>query len=73
MQDSTVALDSGTQPASAPLPPGEWNPPAPDETLVADPRAGLTPSQLVERKLVTLLGASSLPVSTLQTARLTRR
>ena len=74
MKDGTVTLDASSQPASEPLPPGtERNPPAPDETLVADPRAGLTPSQLVERKLVTLLGASSLPVSTLQTARLTRR
>jgi hypothetical protein len=38
----------------------------PDETeeaLVEDVRAGLTPSQMVERKLVSLLKSSPLPVS----------
>jgi hypothetical protein len=42
-------------------------PPRPDghphEALVADERAGLTPSQLVERKLISLLKANPLPVS----------
>jgi hypothetical protein len=34
-----------------------------EELLVADDRAGLTPSQLVERKLIYLLKAEPLPVS----------
>ncbi|HYT89970.1 MAG TPA: hypothetical protein VEL76_14790 [Gemmataceae bacterium] len=37
-----------------------------DEMMVADARAGLTPSQMVERKLVFLLRATPLPVSCLQ-------
>ncbi len=44
-------------------------PPAPDETLVSDPRAGLSPAQLVERKLVLLLPGTPLPMSWLQAAR----
>jgi hypothetical protein len=48
-------------------------PPASEETLVADSRAGLTPSQLVERKLAALLSATPIPVSHLQLNRLTRR
>jgi hypothetical protein len=39
-----------------------------DETLVADARGGLTPSQMVERKLIGLLRGTSLPVSQLMTA-----
>jgi hypothetical protein len=35
----------------------------PDEVLVVDARAALTPAQLVERKLADLLGAAPLPVS----------
>jgi hypothetical protein len=35
----------------------------PEEALVADTRAALTPAQLVERKLVYLLNANPLPVS----------
>jgi hypothetical protein len=40
-----------------------------EESLVADDRAGLTPSQMVERKLVTLLKTNPLPVSQLSTGR----
>ncbi len=38
-----------------------------EETLVADARAGLTPSQMVERKLRGLLRGGPLPVSQLLT------
>ncbi len=44
-----------------------------EETLVADPRGAMTPSQLVERKLVRLLRATPLPVSMLHTGRYTGR
>jgi hypothetical protein len=37
-----------------------------EEALVADPRAGLTPSQMVERKLLSLLDGRALPVSHVQ-------
>lgn len=40
-----------------------------EESLVADDRAGLTPSQMVERKLVSLLKTNPLPVSQLSTGR----
>jgi hypothetical protein len=40
--------------------------PPPTESLVQDARAGLTPSQLVERKLATLLRSTPLPVSQMQ-------
>ena len=40
---------------------------ATEEVMVADVRAGLTPSQMVERKLVSLLKATPLPMSRLQT------
>jgi hypothetical protein len=62
-----------TVPGSEPVVPAP--PPAvpAEETLVADARAGLTPAQFVERKLVALLQATPLPVSHLQTARVTRR
>lgn len=36
---------------------------AADESLVADARAGLSPSQLVERKLLTLLDGRPLPAA----------
>jgi hypothetical protein len=39
---------------------------APQEVLVTDPREGLTPSQMVEQKLVSLLRGTPLPVSGLQ-------
>lgn len=41
---------------------------APHETLVNDARAGLTPSQMVERKLVAMLQSTILPASQLQTS-----
>ena len=44
----------------------------PQETLVVDARAGLTPAQMVERKLVSLLRRTLLPASHLQVSR-TRR
>jgi hypothetical protein len=46
-----------------------------DETLVADPRAGLTPFQMVERKLQSLTRSQSVPLSFLSPtdARLSRR
>jgi hypothetical protein len=47
--------------------------PATEEALVADPRAELTPAQMVERKLASLLNARPLPVSQLRTARRTSR
>ncbi len=39
---------------------------AAQEALVSDARAGLTPAQQVERKLVSLLRSGPLPVSRLQ-------
>jgi hypothetical protein len=44
-----------------------------EETLVADPRGEMTPAQLVERKLVTLLRTGALPVSVVYTDRYTGR
>jgi hypothetical protein len=38
------------------------------EDLVRDARAGLTPAQMVERKLFSMLGSEPLPVSRLQSA-----
>lgn len=38
-----------------------------EETLVTDSRAGVTPSQMVERKLIGLLRGTPLPVSQLLT------
>jgi hypothetical protein len=35
----------------------------PEEALIADVRAGLTPSQQVERKLISLLKSNPLPIS----------
>jgi hypothetical protein len=45
---------------------------APHEKLVNDVRAGLTPSQLVERKLIALLRSNILPASHLQVSRARR-
>lgn len=42
------------------------DPPPCEEAMVADARAGLTPAQMVERKLVSLLKATPLPMSRLQ-------
>jgi hypothetical protein len=44
-----------------------------EETLVADPRGEMTPAQFVERKLVTLLRTTPLPVSQVLTDRHTGR
>jgi hypothetical protein len=43
-----------------------------DEALVADARAGLTPSDMVERKLSSLLRTTPLPVSQLGRRRTAR-
>jgi len=40
--------------------------PSTEESLVSDARAGLSPAQQVERKLVSLLKSTPLPVSRLQ-------
>jgi hypothetical protein len=42
------------------------------EMLVNDSRAGLTPAQMVERKLVTLLRSTPMPASHLQSMRMRR-
>jgi hypothetical protein len=44
----------------------------PPEKLVNDVRTGLTPSQLVERKLISLLRSNILPASHLQVSRARR-
>jgi hypothetical protein len=44
----------------------------PQEMLVTDARAGLTPSQLVERRLVSMLRSTILPASHLQASRMRR-
>jgi hypothetical protein len=44
----------------------------PQEMLVNDSRAGLTPSQMVERKLATMLRSTILPASHLQATRMRR-
>ena len=54
--------DNSTLPAdSTPIP-------SPRETLVQDARAGLTPAQMVERKLARVLRSAPLPLSCLQTS-----
>jgi hypothetical protein len=57
-------LRDGAVPPSPPA--GRLAPEDADESLVADPRASLTPSQMVERKLLTLLDGRALPVSQVQ-------
>jgi hypothetical protein len=44
----------------------------PQEKLVNDDRAGLTPSQLVERRLIAMLRSNILPASHLQVSRARR-
>ena len=39
---------------------------SPRESLVQDVRSGLTPAQMVERKLATLLRSTPMPVSRMQ-------
>ncbi|HEY7315078.1 MAG TPA: hypothetical protein VH643_37375 [Gemmataceae bacterium] len=66
MADSTNRLTEET--TSSRLPTSV----VPEETLVNDARAGLTPAQMVERKLVAMLQSTILPASHLQVSR-TRR
>jgi hypothetical protein len=47
---------------------GKRKGPRAPEDLVLDARAGLTPSQMVDRKLTALLGYSSVPGRRLSTA-----
>lgn len=69
MKEPSVAreLSRNERPAVARTMPPDASLPE-DETLIADDRAGLTPSQFVETKLRHLLSASVLPLSCLQTA-----
>jgi hypothetical protein len=68
--NATPSRDLPRAPDPALLPP----PPAlTEEALVADARAGLTPAQMVEHKLATLLKSQPLPVSHMMTARRTSR
>lgn len=53
-------LMNNAQPTPRPVSPP---PVLPDEALVTDARGGLTPAQMVERKLMTLLQHAPLPVS----------
>jgi hypothetical protein len=53
------APHSGHDRAGPPGPTAE----VPEESLIADARAGLTPAQMVERKLVSLLRTNPLLVS----------
>jgi hypothetical protein len=43
-----------------------------EETLVPDPRAGLTPAQMVEAKLIAMLGSTPLPVSVIREGNIER-
>lgn len=52
--------------------PSRRTPSVPQEKLVSDARAGLTPSQLVERRLISLLRSTNLPASQLQVSRARR-
>lgn len=44
-----------------------------EETLVPDARAGVTPAQMVERKVASLLKGQALPISHIIAARRTSR
>ena len=65
---ASTALARGYAPSDPHLTPGPT-----DEALVADARAGLTPAEMVERKVAWLLKSQPLPVSHLMTARRTGR
>jgi hypothetical protein len=67
MNHETTAVNGGTVTTAAGFPTT-----APEETLVYDARAGLTPSQMVERKLRTLTKGASLPMSLLHQRTLRR-
>jgi hypothetical protein len=55
------------------LRPEQTEPIAAEEILVADARGALTPAQMVERKLVSMLQSAPLPVSRLQESSAQRR
>lgn len=62
MNDQGIAADlNPNEPRPAITSPPE------EEVLVMDPRAGLTPAQVVERKLVALLNSVPLPMSRMET------
>ncbi len=63
---------SGTTPRHLPISPQPPHALA-EEALVADARAGLTPAQMVEHKLASLLKSQPLPVSHMMTAKRTSR
>jgi hypothetical protein len=69
----TPDLESGRNDLSSPGQPADRTgmatlTPGPlEEDLVEDARAGLTPAQMVERKLVSLLKSNPLPVSQMMT------
>jgi hypothetical protein len=44
----------------------------PQETLVTDVRSGLTPAQVVEQRLASMLRSTHLPASHLQASRMRR-
>jgi hypothetical protein len=60
--DTTATRRPGTETAEAERPFAE-------ELLVADDRAGLSPSEMVERKLVGLLKTTPLPASQISSGR----
>jgi hypothetical protein len=60
LNDLTVPRKPADTAEMATLTPGSL-----EEDLVEDSRAGLTPAQMVERKLVSLLKSNPLPVSQL--------
>ncbi len=62
VSETEHALEPGRDRAGPPGPTGEPAETA-EESLVADARAGLTPAQMVERKLVSLLRTNPLLVS----------
>ncbi len=70
LRASTPLLTPLRAPKSPVAPP---IPAATEEALVADPRGEMTPAQMVERKLASLLNTRPLPVSHLRTARRTLR
>jgi hypothetical protein len=65
VESETDRIDHATTPDLPEAPPT-------DEALVRDGRAGLTPAEMVERKLVTLLNGTALPLSRLHTSRTER-
>jgi hypothetical protein len=64
-------MREGTKPT--PTPPDARAEEKPEETLVADDRAAVSPAQMVERKLLDLLGGGQLPASQLRSPLQRRR